>query len=168
MAAVLARTCLSTLCCLALPAVAQDASIRFGEQTTRTEQTTRSSNTQTRNSGVSASGDIGAMATQSTTRYSSQSEMRSKSKAVDVDVGAGLHDRDDDRGHDRRRSRDVRDSDLFGRWARRMAAPEPSNCADVPPRLSSEAVWSPILNEKEIGREEALFRRADHRLPTRS
>ncbi|CAH0128754.1 hypothetical protein SRABI102_00001 [Stenotrophomonas lactitubi] len=39
---------------------------------------------------------------------------------------------------------------------------------DVPPRLSSEAVWSPILNEKEIGREEALFRRADHRLPTRS
>lgn len=129
MAAVLARTCLSTLCCLALPAVAQDASIRFGEQTTRTEQTTRSSNTQTRNSGVSASGDIGAMATQSTTRYSSQSEMRSKSKAVDVDVGAGLHDRDDDRGHDRRRSRDVRDSDLFGRWARRMAAPEPSNCA---------------------------------------
>ncbi|MEL3952903.1 hypothetical protein [Stenotrophomonas bentonitica] len=27
---------------------------------------------------------------------------------------------------------------------------------DVPPRLSSEAVWSPILNDKEIGREEAL------------
>ncbi|MCO7461621.1 hypothetical protein NJF45_06835, partial [Stenotrophomonas maltophilia] len=27
--------------------------------------------------------------------------------------------------------------------------------SDVPPRLSSEAVWSPILNEKEIGREEA-------------
>ena len=44
----------------------------------------------------------------------------------------------------------------------------PASCDDVPPRLSSEAVWSPILNEKEIGREEALFRRADHRLPTRS
>ena len=36
---------------------------------------------------------------------------------------------------------------------------------DVPPRLSSTAVWSPILNDKEIGREEALYRRTDHWLP---
>jgi hypothetical protein len=43
MAAVLARTCLSALCCLALPALAQDASFGFGEQTTHTDQTTQSS-----------------------------------------------------------------------------------------------------------------------------
>ena len=36
---------------------------------------------------------------------------------------------------------------------------------DVPPVLSSTAVWSPIPRPKEIGREEALFRRTDHRLP---
>jgi hypothetical protein len=36
---------------------------------------------------------------------------------------------------------------------------------DVPPLLSSTAVWSPIPQLKEIGREEALFRRTDHRLP---
>ena len=36
---------------------------------------------------------------------------------------------------------------------------------DVPPRLSSTTVWSPILNDKEIGREEALYRRTDHWLP---
>jgi len=36
---------------------------------------------------------------------------------------------------------------------------------DVPPLLSSTAIWSPIPIDKEIGREEALFRRADHRLP---
>jgi hypothetical protein len=36
---------------------------------------------------------------------------------------------------------------------------------DVPPLLSSTAVWSPIPHPKEIGREEALFRRTDHRLP---
>ena len=36
---------------------------------------------------------------------------------------------------------------------------------DVPPILSSTAIWSPIPNPKEIGREEALFRRTDHRLP---
>lgn len=34
--------------------------------------------------------------------------------------------------------------------------------------ISSAAVWGPILNGKEIGCEEALFRRADHRLPARS
>ena len=118
MAAVLARTCLSTLCCLALPAVAQDASFRFGEQTTRTEQTTQSSSTQTRNSEVSTSGNFGSLATQSTTGDTSQSQIRSENKAVDVDVGVGVgrNDRDDDWGHDRRRSRDIRDSDLFGRW----------------------------------------------------
>lgn len=36
---------------------------------------------------------------------------------------------------------------------------------DVPPLLSSTPVWSPIPHPKEIGREEALFRRADHWLP---
>ena len=36
---------------------------------------------------------------------------------------------------------------------------------DVPPILSSAAIWSSIPNETEIGHEEALFRRADHWLP---
>lgn len=36
---------------------------------------------------------------------------------------------------------------------------------DVPPVLSSRPIWSPIPNETEIGREEAVYRRADHRLP---
>jgi hypothetical protein len=36
---------------------------------------------------------------------------------------------------------------------------------DVPPVLSSTANWSPIPPDQEIGREEALFRRTDHRLP---
>ena len=46
-------------------------------------------------------------------------------------------------------------------------AGDPLKCVggDVPPPLSSTAVWSPIPHPKEIGREEALFRRADHRLP---
>ncbi|MHB1059063.1 MAG: hypothetical protein ACYC0F_14385, partial [Rhodanobacter sp.] len=38
---------------------------------------------------------------------------------------------------------------------------------DVPPVLSSTAVWSPIPQPKEIGREEAIYRRTDHRLPAR-
>lgn len=33
-----------------------------------------------------------------------------------------------------------------------------------PPVLSSAAIWSSITNETEIGREEALSRRADHQL----
>ena len=40
-----------------------------------------------------------------------------------------------------------------------------SQANDVPPPLSSTAIWSPIPHPKEIGREEALFRRTDHRLP---
>lgn len=32
---------------------------------------------------------------------------------------------------------------------------------DVPPLLSSTAIWSPIPNDKEIGREEAFFRRTE-------
>ena len=36
---------------------------------------------------------------------------------------------------------------------------------DVPPVLSSATIWSPIPQSEEIGREEAFFRRADHRLP---
>ncbi|WIX06507.1 glycosyltransferase family 9 protein [Xanthomonas oryzae] len=39
---------------------------------------------------------------------------------------------------------------------------------DVPPSLSSTSVWSPIPYPEEIGREEAFFRRTDHRLPARS
>jgi hypothetical protein len=35
---------------------------------------------------------------------------------------------------------------------------------DVPPVLSSTTIWSPIPQTKEIGREEAFFRRANHRL----
>ena len=36
--------------------------------------------------------------------------------------------------------------------------------ADVPPLLSSAAIWSPIPQLKEIGREEAIYGRANHRL----
>jgi hypothetical protein len=35
---------------------------------------------------------------------------------------------------------------------------------DVPPILSSAGVWSPIHHTREIGREEAIQRRADHRV----
>lgn len=34
----------------------------------------------------------------------------------------------------------------------------------VPPVLSSGLIWSPIPPDQEIGREEAVFRRTDHRL----
>lgn len=107
MAALLARSCLSAMCFLALPALAQDASFGFGEQTSRTEQTTQSSSTQTQSSG--------AMTTQTTTSGSSQSETRSESKGLDVDFG--FHDNNDDWDHDRQRGgRGVRESDLFGSW----------------------------------------------------
>lgn len=107
MAAVPARACLSVLCFLALPALAQDASFGFGEQTSRTEQTTQSSSTQTQSSG--------AMTTQTTTSGSSQSETRSESKGLDVDFG--FHDNNDDWDHDRQRGgRGVREGDLFGSW----------------------------------------------------
>ncbi|AUI07803.1 MULTISPECIES: AprI/Inh family metalloprotease inhibitor [Stenotrophomonas] len=102
MAAVLARTCLLALCCLALPALAQDASFGFGQQTTRTDQTTQSSSTEIQNSG--------SMTTQTTTSDSSQSESRSESKGIDV--GFGFRDNN----HDWRDDRDLRDSDLFGSW----------------------------------------------------
>jgi len=39
---------------------------------------------------------------------------------------------------------------------------------DVPPDLSSAPVSSPIPHEKEIGREDAFYRRADHWLPAGS
>lgn len=107
MAALLARSCLSALYFLALPALAQDASSGFGEQTTRTDQTTQSSSTETRTSG--------SVTTQTTTSGSSQSESRSESK--EIDVGFGFHDDNDDWSHDRHRGGgDVRDSDLFGSW----------------------------------------------------
>jgi len=60
------------------------------------------------------------------------------------------------------------------RWFFSWSEPEPGRIAgyfagyeggDVPPVLSSTAIWSPIPNDKEIGREEAFFRRTDHRLP---
>ncbi|PZS81333.1 hypothetical protein A7X84_00975 [Stenotrophomonas maltophilia] len=107
MAAVPARACLSVLCFLTLPALAQDASFGFGEQATRTEQTTQSSSTQTQSSG--------AVTTQTTTSGSSQSESRSESKGLDVDFG--FHDNNDDWDHDRQRGgRGVREGDLFGSW----------------------------------------------------
>ncbi|TAM35221.1 MAG: hypothetical protein EPN56_11565 [Rhodanobacter sp.] len=34
-----------------------------------------------------------------------------------------------------------------------------------PPFLSSTMVWSPIPQRKEIGSEEAIYRRTDHQLP---
>lgn len=107
MAALPARSCLSALCFLALPALAQDASFGFGEQTTRTDQTTQSSSTQTQSSS--------AVTTQTTTSGSSQSESRTENK--EIDVGFGFHDDNDDWSHDRHHGgRDVRDSDLFGSW----------------------------------------------------
>ncbi|HDS1162235.1 TPA: AprI/Inh family metalloprotease inhibitor [Stenotrophomonas maltophilia] len=116
MAAALARTCLAALCCLALPALAQDASLGFGQQATRTDQATQSSSTQTRNSG--------SMTTQTTTSGTSQSESRSESKGIDV--GFSFHD-NDDWGHDRRHGgRDVRDSDLVGSWT--LGQENGSNC----------------------------------------
>jgi hypothetical protein len=105
MAAVLARTCLSALCCLALPALAQDASFGFGEQTTHTDQTTQSSSTQTQSSG--------AVTTQTTTSGSSQSGSRSESKRS---TWASVSTTTTTTGADRRGGRDVRDSDLFGSW----------------------------------------------------
>ncbi|TWQ08537.1 hypothetical protein FQK02_06690 [Xanthomonas vasicola] len=49
-----------------------------------------------------------------------------------------------------------------------VAALSHADPCDVPPILSSTSVWSPIPYPKEIGREEAFFRRTDHRLPARS
>ena len=37
-----------------------------------------------------------------------------------------------------------------------------NHAPDVPPILSSTPIWSPIPRSKEIGREEAIYRRADH------
>ena len=52
------------------------------------------------------------------------------------------------------------------RWHRAGFAPVRLDACgdDVPPHLSSGVVWSPIPQTKEIGREEAFFGRADHRL----
>ena len=41
--------------------------------------------------------------------------------------------------------------------ARRMRELRSAGHPDVPPVLSSTAIWSPIPQSKEIGREEALF-----------
>jgi hypothetical protein len=52
--------------------------------------------------------------------------------------------------------------DLLGRFYTRY---KQYGFPDVPPVLSSTVIWSPIPRLKEIGREEALYRRADHWLP---
>ncbi|MBH1430747.1 AprI/Inh family metalloprotease inhibitor [Stenotrophomonas maltophilia] len=107
MAALFPRICLLALCCLAVTALAQDASLGFGQQSARTDQTTHSSSTEIQNGG--------SMTTQTTSSGSSQSESRSESKGIDV--GFGVRDNNDDWRDDRRRDdRDIRDSDLFGSW----------------------------------------------------
>lgn len=56
-------------------------------------------------------------------------------------------------------------------WAPRRDDAGPivaSLSVDAPPRLSSEADSSPIDSNKWIGREKALFRKADNQSPTRS
>ena len=58
---------------------------------------------------------------------------------------------------------DVRAGGTLKRWLRHGRKRRRKR--DVPPVLSSTPIWSPIPDSKEIGREEAVFRRADHRLP---
>jgi len=57
----------------------------------------------------------------------------------------------------------------FGYWVLKQngvdVKPHQFEVIDVPPPLSSAAICSPIPNDKEIGREEAFYRRTDHRLP---
>ena len=54
-------------------------------------------------------------------------------------------------------------------WMEGESVPLAPNIAcldyDVPPHLSSKLVWSPIPQTTEVGREEAVFGRADHRVP---
>jgi Mn2+/Fe2+ NRAMP family transporter len=49
-------------------------------------------------------------------------------------------------------------------FAGALRAKFPRWVVDVPPLLSSAAIWSPIPPDQEIGREEAIYRRANHRL----
>ncbi|MGD3145340.1 rhomboid family intramembrane serine protease, partial [Xanthomonas oryzae pv. oryzicola] len=56
-------------------------------------------------------------------------------------------------------------ADELGKVKIAYGLPAHRSLIDVPPSLSSTSVWSPIPYPEEIGREEAFFRRADHRLP---
>lgn len=123
---------LLALCSLALPAtaMAQDASLGFGQDTTSTQTTSSSQTTTTTQSnndtGQDDSGDpaqsntdfgnMGSMTTKTTTSGNSHSESRSRSSGAEVDIG--YHDDNrDDWGSDRHHGgRSVRDSDLFGDW----------------------------------------------------
>ncbi len=120
------------LCSLALPAaaVAQDASIGFGQDTTTTQSSSSSSQiTVTTQSdtgtgqdgsdqaqGDSDFGNMGSMTTETTTTGSSHSESRSHGSGVEVDIGRP-DNRGDDWGHGRHRGGPpIDDSDLFGDW----------------------------------------------------
>jgi len=123
---------LLALCSLALPAaaVAQDASIGFGQDTTTTQSSSSSSQTTVTTQsdtgtsqdgsdqaqGDSAFGNMGSMTTETTTTGSSHSESRSHGSDVEVDIGRP-DNRGDDWGHDRHRGGPpINDSDLFGDW----------------------------------------------------
>lgn len=123
----LARTCLSVLCCLALPALAQDASVQIDQQsssqstlatqTTDTRWTTSGSvgtGSDASSQDSTASANVGSITTQTRSSGSSQSESRERSTDVGIDLG-GADRRDDDWGSDRRRGT-VREGDLFGSW----------------------------------------------------
>ncbi len=125
---------LLALCSLALPAaaVAQDASIGFGQDSTTTQSSSSSSQTTVtaqsdtgtgtgkdgsdQTQGDSGFGNMGSMTTETTTTGSSHSESRSHVSDVEVDIGRP-DNRGDDWGHDRHRGGPpINDSDLFGDW----------------------------------------------------
>jgi len=123
---------LLALCSLALPAaaVAQDASIGFGQDSTTTQSSSSSSQTTVtaqsdtgtgkdgsdQTQGDSGFGNMGSMTTETTTTGSSHSESRSDVSDVEVDTGRP-DNRGDDWGQDRHRGGPpINDSDLFGDW----------------------------------------------------
>ncbi len=123
---------LLALCSLALPvaAVAQDASIGFGQDTTTTQSSSSSSQTTVTTQSDTCTGqdgsdqtqsdsdfgNMGSMTTETTTTGSSHSESRSHGSDVEVDIGRP-DNRGVDWGHDRHRGGPpVNDSDLFGDW----------------------------------------------------
>ena len=52
---------------------------------------------------------------------------------------------------------------LSSHWRNRYFTPLGWGMLDVPPILSSAAIWSPIPLSQEIGREEAIYGRTNHR-----
>lgn len=117
---------LLALCSLAFPAaaVAQDASIGFGQDTTTTQSSSSSQTTVTTQSDTgsdqtqddSGFGNMGSMTTETTTTGSSHSESRSHGSDVEVDIDRPDY-RGDDWGHDRHRGGPpINDNDLFGDW----------------------------------------------------